>query len=161
MILPLGWFDTNIECAVVCIQTASAEYQSVSDDLRKNPYNNILQYNGLPGNCFYKDADHKVVNPYQKPLGLYLQLVKMYCMPDAVVVDLTFGSGSLELAAMEVGAPKGLRFIAFEKNEYQATHGINRIKAACVPPTDDSTVQPDASSEQAVVAGNREDDDED
>ena len=118
-----------------------------------------MQYNGLPGNCFYKDADHKVVNPYQKPLALYLQLVKMYCMPNAVVLDLTFGSGSLELAAMEVGAPAGLRFIAFEQNEDQATNGIGRLKASCVPPTDDNSRQPDASSELAVAENEDEDED--
>ena len=99
---------------------------------------------------FFKDPQAKRVNPYQKPLGLYLQLLKMYCMPNSTVVDLTFGSGSLELAAMELTAPPGLRFIAFEKNAYQATNGMSRLKAACVPPTDDSNRMPDAKLEQAV-----------
>ena len=143
---------------IVCKQEDSPEFSAVCDELRKNPYTNMLQYNGLPGNMFYKDPQAKRVNPYQKPLGLYLQLLKMYCMPGSTVVDLTFGSGSLELAAMELSAPSGLKFIAFEQNTYQASNGVSRLKAACVPPTDDSTVQPDASSEQAVVAGNRDDD---
>ena len=124
---------------------------AINADLKLNPYLNQLEFNSLRADLFLKDSEQKVVNPYQKPLALYLRLLKMFCMPGATVLDLTFGTGSLELAAMEPDAPPNLRFIAFEENQYQAMNGFARLQRACVPPTSEESSVPDVKSESQTT----------
>ena len=131
----------------------AAELAEISMYLKTNPYVNILEYKSLAANLFYKDKDGNVVNGYQKPLRLYLRLLRMFALPGATVLNLTFGTGSLELAAMETSAPANLRFISFEQNAYQYRNGWDRLKKACVPPSDMAAMLPDAESEEDFKKG--------
>ena len=115
--------------------------------LAKNPYNDLLSYKSTTDGQFIKDKDNATVNRYQKPLGLYLQLLKMFAAPGALVLDATCGTGSLELASMEVDAPSNLEFISFEKNLYQATNCVARLERSCTKPTSELDVMVDAKSE--------------
>ena len=105
---------------------------TVKDELKKNPYCSVLKYNSTPKNHFIKDAENNVVNRYQKPLSLYLQLLKMFAPPGSTVFDFTMGTGSLELAAMEPSAPRELEFVAFERNPDQIKHEQLRLESAYI-----------------------------
>ena len=102
---------------------------------------------------FYKESATagSIVNPYQKPLKLYLQLLQMFVLPGSHVLDLTCGVGSLELAAMEITAPYGLTITAFEKNHYQFDHATTRLKNSCVVPLRLDDIMPDADSEDLAM----------
>ena len=102
---------------------------------------------------FYKESATagSIVNPYQKPLKLYLQLLQMFVLPGSHVLDLTCGVGSLELAAMEITAPYGLTITAFEKNHYQFDHATTRLKNSCVVPLRVQDIMPDADSEDLAM----------
>jgi DNA modification methylase len=99
--------------------------------LANNPYSQILSYSGTPIGNFYVDSQKKIVNKYQKPLCLMLQLLQMFVAPESLVIDATCGSGSLEIAALEPEAPPGLKFISFDFNDYQVKNATERWKATC------------------------------
>jgi hypothetical protein len=127
---------------------SSDDYRKVELELSKNPYNDMLLYNSTQEGQFIKDAGN-VVNRYQKPISLYLQLLIMFALPNSVIVDATGGTGSLELAAMEKTAPRDLTFLSFERNHFQYKNMELRLGKSCVRPTSVATVMPDATMEQA------------
>ena len=125
----------------------SAGLATVNAELAKNPYCDLLEYRSTAECHFTTDVNGKRVNRYQKPLCVYLQLLKMFAHPGATVLDLTMGTGSLELAAMEPSAPRNLIFIAYEKNEYQIKNAELRLIAARIKPTDKAKVLVDVQEE--------------
>jgi DNA modification methylase len=124
-----------------------SKYTANSAALAKNPYNDVLSYKSVQEGQFFKDSSGNIANKYQKPLSLYFQLLTMFALPDSVVLDATCGTGSLELAAMEPGAPTGLSFVSFEKNQYQADHCQRRIERSCTRPTSEDQLMVDMISE--------------
>ena len=112
----------------------------------------MLSYKSTTEGQFYKDSDGDIVNRYQKPLGLYLQLLKMFALPGILVLDATCGTGSLELAAMEKDAPIGLEFVAYERNAYQVKNCLARLQQSCCKPTSEHDVMLDVISEIHGVA---------
>ena len=125
----------------------------LKSDLRANMYCSVFEYKRVPSKNFYKDAGQGVVNPYQKPIRLYVRLLKMFAAPGAVVLDCTMGSGSLELAAMESGVPSDLHILAFEKNEYQMTHAHKRLTSAVSKPSTSVPLELDALEEEYTEKG--------
>jgi DNA modification methylase len=121
---------------------------NVRETLANNPYNDLLKYKSTQSGQFFVDVDSNTVNPYQKPISLYFQLLNMFAMPDAVILDATCGTGSLELAAMEPDAPSGLEFVAFERNEYQAKHCMLRLQRSCTKPMSADKVMVDMLGEK-------------
>jgi DNA modification methylase len=115
--------------------------------LRENPYCSIFPFKSTPGSAFVKDESAQTVNQYQKPLSLYLRLLKMFAMPGTLIIDATLGTGSLEIAALELTAPKDLMFISFERNNYQAKHAQRRIASVCQMPTNKNNVPDDVEYE--------------
>ena len=97
---------------------------------------------------FLKDSKNEIVNKYQKPLRLYLQLLQMFVPPHSTVIDATGGTGSLEIAALEPGAPKGLSFITFENNEYQHGHFARRLENCCKTKSSDFDDCDDCNDEE-------------
>ena len=132
---------------VASTSTTTNILAGIEYELAQNPYGDLLSYKSTQTAHFYKDVEGKVVNRYQKPLSLYLQLLKMFASPGSVVLDATMGTGSLEVAAMESDAPRGLEFIAVDKNEYQMRNAENRLKAVCTRPTSLADVQVDVVEE--------------
>ena len=128
-------------------QVVTDTLAKVTEELAKNPYSDILMHYGTQIPHFIKDASQETVNKYQKPLSLYLQLLKMFASPGTFVLDATCGTASLELAAMEETAPKKLEFIAFERNLYQAEHASIRLKRSCTKPTSPSDIHVDVVME--------------
>jgi len=124
------------------------QLNAVQEELRQNPYNDMLTFNSVSEGQFYKDKGQAVVNRYQKPISLYVRLLKMFAFPGALVLDATCGTGSLELAAMEPDAPSGLQFIAFEKNKYQAEYCTSRLERSCTKPTNKGDILIDATGEK-------------
>ena len=112
-----------------------------------------MEFPSLQTSLFYTEnsTGAQIVNPYQKPLKLYLQLLQMWVLPGSYVLDLTCGVGSLELAAMELSAPANLSIIAFEKSHYQFEHATSRLKGSCVVPTRLEDIRPDAESEDMAM----------
>ena len=102
----------------------------------------------MSGNFFIKDINGSKVNPYQKPLALYLRLLKCFALPGSTIIDVTTGSGSLEVAAMEPTAPKDLVFISFEKNKYQASNAVTRFDNVCEIAVDKNNVPVDVEAER-------------
>ena len=111
------------------------ELTVIERQLAKNPYSAAIQLKSTQATHFRKDEDGNRVNRYQKPLSLYDLLLKMFALPNSTVLDATCGTGSLELAALERGAPTNLTFLAFERNSYQSKHAGIRWQKACTPPT--------------------------
>ena len=153
-------FDCLLSCIVngiVCRQTKKTENLSrgplveqlsqIEALLAKNPYNDLLSISSTKKSHFYEDREGELVNRYQKPLSLYLQLLQMFAMPGTLVLDATCGTGSLELAAMEKEAPSGLEFVAFERNLYQHTNASTRLQLSCIKPTSEDDVMVDVISE--------------
>ena len=132
---------------VIQNQVVTDALARVTDELAKNPYSDILPHFSTQIPHFIKDAGQDTVNKYQKPLSLYLQLLKMFASPGTVVLDATCGTASLELAAMEESAPKKLEFIAFERNLYQADHASIRLKRSCTKPTSENDIHVDVMME--------------
>ena len=130
----------------------SQQLQDLNTELARNPYCDLMQFRCTQTSHFVKDETSFVVNKYQKPLSLYYQLLKMFAHPGAVVVDMTMGTGSLEIAAMEADAPKGLEFISFEKNSYQFQHARRRLEKACTKPTDAGAVEVDVQEEELMTS---------
>jgi DNA modification methylase len=124
------------------------QLQQINQELQKNPYGDLLEYKSTQPGHFLKDSSGAVVNRYQKPLCLYLQLLKMFCLPGTVVFDATCGSGSLELAAMEASAPADLKFISFDKNKYQTEQATIRWHKACTLPTSTHDLTVDVIEEE-------------
>ena len=60
----------------------------------------------------------------------------MFAMPGGLVLDATYGTASLELAAIESQAPKNLEFVAFERNFVipGTTHHYS-LNKSCTRPT--------------------------
>ena len=135
----------------ICVQNTvrvdSDKEEQVTKELSKNPYSNQLLYKSTAERHFIKDEKYQRVNKYQKPIGLYLRLLKMFAMPGALVLDATMGTGSLELAAMEPDAPSRLNFLSVEKNSYQQTGATKRLERSCVIPTAPNLYQLDAQEE--------------
>ena len=123
------------------------ELTKINAALSTNPYNDVLSYKSTKEGEFFKDSDGDIVNRYQKPLGLYLHLLKMFALPGTLVLDATCGTGSLELAAMEKEAPSGLEFVAFERNAYQAKNCLARLQQSCCKPTSEHDVMLDVIAE--------------
>jgi len=99
--------------------------------LAGNPYCQLVTYPSVPTSSFYLDSQKSIVNKYQKPLCLMLQLLQMFAAPGSLVIDATCGSGSLEIAALEPEAPNDLKFISFEKNDYQMKYAKERLANVC------------------------------
>ena len=121
---------------------------NVGETLANNPYNDLLSYKSTQTGQFFVDVDGNMVNPYQKPISLYFQLLNMFALPDAVILDATCGTGSLELAAMEPNAPSGLEFVAYERNLYQVKHCVMRLQRSCTKPTSPDLVMVDMAGEK-------------
>lgn len=115
--------------------------------LATNPYSDQLKFKSVTQHHFFKDKDGKTANKYQKPIGLYYRLLKMFAMPSSVIIDATCGSGSLELAAMECDAPNELEFVAFDINAYQITNCVARLERSSIKPTSKHDVMLDATAE--------------
>jgi DNA modification methylase len=126
--------------------------ERVESDLKENPYCSVIALKSVPTGHFIKDSDSKIVNPYQKPLSLYLRLLKMFAHPDSVILDITCGTGSLEVAALEPTAPDGLMIIAFEKSNYQAEQARIRLGKVTAIPTDKNSVPVDVALEKRNAA---------
>ena len=124
------------------------ERASLKEWLGRNPYCDLLKYNSVQSGQFFKTKTGDVLNPYQKPIRLYLRLLLMFVPPNAVVIDATGGSGSLELAALEPSAPANLKFITFEQNPFQFEGLLDRLRQS-VQDTTGSTV--DACNEELAV----------
>ena len=122
--------------------------QEITNELQKNPYGDLVEYKSTQAGHFVKDSDGGVVNRYQKPLSLYLQLLKMFCHPGTIVFDATCGTGSLEVAAMEADAPADLKFISFDKNKYQFEQATYRLQKTCTRPTSTEDLSVDVAEEQ-------------
>ena len=123
------------------------QLSKIQELLAKNPYSEAIQMKSTQVSHFFRDEAHNTVNRYQKPLGFYLLLLKMFAMPNTTVFDATCGTGSLELAACEVDAPNNLTFVAFERNKYQSKHAAIRWQKACTPPTSALDVSVDVAME--------------
>ena len=121
--------------------------EKVKAELSKNPYADVLSYRSTQTSQFITDDQQNLVNKYQKPIGLYLRLLKMFAMPGALVLDATMGTGSLELAAMEPDAPSKLNFLSVERNSYQHLEARKRLERSCVLPTAPNLCQLDAQEE--------------
>ena len=122
----------------------------VQTDVLQNLYCDVFSYPSLNMTDFWRDTDKKVVNPYQKPLALYLRLLKMFAMPGSTVLDVTCGTGSLEVAALERTAPGNLHIVVIDKNVFQFNECKRRLGSVCVEPVDKNNVQPDVESEDAA-----------
>ena len=64
--------------------------------------------------------------PTQKPIALVLYLLRTYAREHDVVLDISFGSGTILLAAMQTGR----RFIGFERDEKNFRIAADRIAKA-------------------------------
>ena len=139
-----------------CSHTQSATANSpesvllsaVTHELKQNPYRDLLEYSSVQPNEFFKDIKGNIVNRYQKPLSLYLQLLKMFALPGSVILDATCGTGSLELAALEKDAPANLEFISFDRNKYQIMNALNRLSRSCTKPQALEDLLVDVTDEQ-------------
>ena len=127
------------------------ELQQIQADLSLNPYCNVIELPSMRSALFYNDNDNKQVNPYQKPARLYLLLLKLFAFPGSVVLDLTCGVGSLELAAMEITAPRDLRFVAFDKSKYQCDNALTRLAKSCVVASTQDGCMPDVDEEELLA----------
>ena len=124
----------------------------ISAELQENPYCSIMSYPSMPNNFFLKDSKADKVNPYQKPLALYLRLLKMFALPGSIVIDVTLGTGALEVAALEKSAPDGLHFYSFDINEYQLENAKARLDQVCLLPTSRNNVPCDVEAENQAAA---------
>ena len=114
---------------------AALALDQVMKQLETNPYSDVLKYRSTKSKHYFKDKDDAIVNKHQKPISLYLQLLKMFATPSTVVLDATAGTGTLTLAALELQAPQGLQIVAFERNQYQADNCVQRLERSCITPT--------------------------
>ena len=127
---------------------ARSEIIRLESELGRNPYCDVMRHKSTQINHFFKDAANgAIVNKYQKPLGLYLQLLKMFAYPNTLVLNVTAGTGSLEIAALETAAPIGLKFVSFERNAYQSTQMQMRLTKSCIQPTSQDDVMVDVTME--------------
>jgi DNA modification methylase len=125
---------------------------ALEGELSRNPYSDVISCPRTVQAHKFKDTKDNAVpcNPYQKPLRLYLQLLKMFVLPQSSVFDGTCGSGSLELAAMEVSAPHDLTFYSYDKNKYQCDNAMSRWSESCLVPKFDHKIMVDVAMEKAV-----------
>ena len=73
----------------------------------------------------FKKVRHKSVHPTQKPIELYVWLVKTYSNYGDSVLDPFMGSGTTGLACLQ----EGRKFVGIEKDEKYFEIALNRIKA--------------------------------
>ena len=124
-----------------------ARNEIVTKELLCNPYCDQLLYKSVTANAFIKDGQGNIVNKYQKPLSLYLRLLKMFVNPGDLVLDLTCGTAMLALAACEKDAPQHLEIIGLDKNHYQCTNALKNMRFACTRPTAVDHISNDATAE--------------
>jgi hypothetical protein len=103
--------------------------------LGKNLYRDVMSFKKVQSGQFFKDTHGNTVNKYQKPIGLYHRLLQMFAFPNSIILDATCGTGSLELAAMEINTVENLSFVAFEKNAFQSRNCVDRLQRSCTKPT--------------------------
>ena len=120
--------------------------------LATNPYLELITHRSVAESQKFRDENQNIVNPYQKPILLYLQLLKMFALPGSLIFDATCGSGSLELAAMEPDAPPDLSFIAFDKNAYQADKAVLRWSRSVNVPIKTADVMLSGEIERQTLA---------
>lgn len=77
----------------------------VDDDLSGMKYPKSILY-------FPKHSSQCGLHPTQKPLDLFIYLLKTYTLPGEVVLDNVMGSGTTGLAALQ----EGRKFIGIEKD---------------------------------------------
>ena len=85
----------------------------------------IIQFNQESNNQFKRPVAH----PTQKPVALYVYLVRTYTNPGDVVLDMCFGSNTTGVACIETGR----NYIGIEKDRKYFELGQRRIAQAQPP----------------------------
>ena len=102
------------------LQTINQKYLSIFNLWEGKKYkSNVLKYK----------KDYNGYHPTQKPIALLEDLIKTYSNENNLVVDLTCGSGSTAVAAINTKR----RYIAIEKEEKYYNIAQERIKEANKP----------------------------
>ncbi len=127
-------------------QTASEHGYSISDqaDFNVGYPKTILDFprpNNLTGGGYH---------PTQKPVALYEYLIRTYTNPSETVLDITMGSGTTGVAAIQTGR----NFIGIEKEQKYFEIASRRIAQAprplfVEPPRQPTTLAPDAGKAAA------------
>jgi len=90
---------------------------------------NLWEGKKYKSNVLKYKKDYNGYHPTQKPIGLLEDLIKTYSNENNLVVDLTCGSGSTAVAAINTKR----RYIAIEKEEKYYNIAQERIKEANKP----------------------------
>jgi len=90
---------------------------------------NLLEGKKYKSNILKYKKDYNGYHPTQKPIALLEDLIKTYSNENDLVVDLTCGSGSTAVAAINTKR----RYIAIEKEEKYYNIAQERIKEANKP----------------------------
>jgi len=93
-------------------------------DLQEQSIFNLWEGNKYKSNILKYKKDYDGYHPTQKPVLLLEDLIKTFSNENNLVVDLTMGSGSTGVAAMNTKR----NFIGIEKDEKYFNIGVNRIK---------------------------------
>ncbi len=78
----------------------------------------------------YKNPNHSNVHPTQKPVALYEYLIRTYTNEGDTVLDMTMGSGTTGVAAMQAGR----KFVGIELSEDYFKVAEKRIANAAAQP---------------------------
>jgi len=119
--------------------------------LGNNPYNS-LWHEFMPRSLLLRDESRKVVNRYEKSLSFNLKLLTCFAPPNSTVVNLTCGTGSLEVAAAEIFAPGNLSFISIDQNDYQTRQATLRWQSVSFRPNNAKGLLHAAGHESTIYA---------
>lgn len=86
------------------------------------PKNNVKKYIQIQQGFIKKGYDEKI-HPTQKPLDLCKNIIKDYAEDGNIILDLFSGSGTICVAAKELG----FNFIGIENNEEHYKNSIDRL----------------------------------
>lgn len=107
------------------------DIQSQAKIKRKSTFN-LWEGKGSKSNLLKYSKDTKKYHPTQKPIKLLEDLIKTFSNEGDTVCDLTMGSGSTGVAAINTGR----NFIGIEKDEHYFQTAKDRIESALKNCTD-------------------------
>lgn len=112
-----------------CFMLDYETMREIDEDYRSNKYEEYpVVFNLRDGETFKTDVleyekDYPSLHPTQKPVALLKNLIETYTNPNALVCDLTMGSGSTGVACQQTGR----RFIGIESDEAHYNVALDRL----------------------------------